>query len=673
VGPLHRATDRTTIDRTTTDRAATDRAATDRAEKRQQEVLHWYASRPGGHGTEQAWPAGAVVVVERDPLPHDADPVPRDADLVPHDADLADLGCRVVARTSLDDWRRGCADRSIPASAKYVLVVVARQGFDLRLAGDIVDFGRRTSLPTGTLPARSAGELGFMLRRMALARRTRAGKHVFVDAADASAVVGDAAEFADPGAEDVHSVSVYGHGNESHVKIGDRFVCAHSTSGFPEQDCACAQHGLRWCRLDDIRCAWIHLGSCGALIPDWRRSLPATNFVDSFASSYAATLCGSLYRMPTSRRAIVGHELDQLDEAAPDGGDRSAGTLCLGDPVLLRHGRGIPDRRAAVVSLRGELMDIEAGLARLAEDRKRLLALTRAVDDARGRVVSLRLAGGPAAHEALDACARGIDSASGWTVRAAAVLSAANERTLYGETVRAEVNRCIAGVEGLAERFERELVSFVASVPAIGARAVERAMKSGLLFGPAGSQVLCACRLCGLPVRVGTARGAADDRECFWARCDVCGHLARSSDGEWFPLITVPEPGVVGTRFFGGARLPEGAQPLGGTRLPDSAQPLGGGRPAPSARVVVDVDDGTGGLHTRSVHAIAAGDEVRVRCDTGGFGPSLRVRALVVSGFAMWFARTTVPSAELLGSPSPGREGSHMRGNAVGQPEDEDS
>lgn len=598
---------------------AADRAATGLADKRQQEVLDWYASRPAGRGTEQAWPEGAVVVMGRD--------------LLPHDADLAAIGCRVVAQTSLDDWRRGSAERSVPASAKYVLVVVARQGFDLRLAGDIVDFGRRIGLPVGTLPARSTGELAFMLRRMALARRIRSGKHVFVDAADSSSVVGDAAEFADPGAEGVHSVSVYGHGNESHVKIGDRFVCAHSASGFPAQDCECAQHGLRLCRLDDIRCAWIHLGSCGALIPDWRRSLPATNFVDSFASSYAATLCGSLHRMPTSRRAIVGHELAQLGGAAPDGSGRSAGTLCLGDPVLLRHSRGIPDRKATVVSLGDELKEIETGLACLSEDRERLLALTRTVDDARGSVVSLRLAGGPAANEALAACARGIDSASGWAVRAAAVLSVANERTLYGETVRADFTRCVARVEGLAGRFERELVSFVASVPAIGARAVERAMKTGLLFGPTGSQVLCACRLCGLPVRVGTARGAADDRECFWARCDVCGHLARSSDGERFPLIDVEEPGMVGVRFFGGTRL------------------SGGARPAPSARVVVDVDDG-GGLHTRSVHSIAAGDEVRVRCDTGGSGPSLRVRALVVSGFAMWFARATVPSAELLGSPS---------------------
>ncbi|MGW2086536.1 hypothetical protein [Streptomyces sp. NPDC001880] len=602
------------------------RAADRAGAARQQEVLHWYASRLGGPGTEQAWPAGAVVVVGHD--------------LLPHAADLADIGCRMVAQTSLDGWRRGFAARSIPTSAKYALVVAARQEFDLRLAGDILDFERRIGLPVGTLPARSNRELGFMLRRMALARRIRAGKHVFVDAADASSVVGDATEFADPGAKDVHSVSVYGHGNESHVKIGDGFVCAHSASGFPAQDCECAKHGLRLCRLDDIRCAWIHLGSCGALIPDWRRSLPATNFVDAFASSYAATLCGSLHRMPTSRRAIVGHELDQLGGAAPDGGDLSAGTLCLGDPVLLRHSRGIPDRKTAVASLGGELKDIERGLARLSEDRERLLALARTVDDARGRVVSLRLAGGPAAHEALDACARGIDIASGWTARAAAMLSVANERTLYGETVRAEFTRCVARVERLAERFERELVSFVASVPAIGARTVERAMKSGLFFGPTGSRVLCACRVCGLPVRVGTARGAADDRECFWARCDVCGHLARSSDGERFPLITVEEPEVVGTRFFGGTRLSDG------TRL------LGGARTAPSARVVVDVDDGAGGLHTRSVHSIAAGDEVRVRCDTGGSGPSLRVRALVVSGFAMWFARATVPSAALLGSPS---------------------
>ncbi|KOG15240.1 hypothetical protein ADK35_29095 [Streptomyces viridochromogenes] len=64
------------------------------------------------------------------------------------------------------------------------------------------------------------------------------------------------------------------------------------------------------------------------------------------------------------------------------------------------------------------------------------------------------------------------------------------------------------------------------------------------------------------------------------------------------------------------------------------------------------VDDGVGHLHTRSVHKIAAGDEARVHCDPSGSGPSLRVRALVVSGFATWFARATVPSAELLGSPS---------------------
>ncbi|MET9659062.1 hypothetical protein [Streptomyces sp. NPDC006510] len=114
----------------------------------------------------------------------------------------------------------------------------------------------------------------------------------------------------------------------------------------------------------------------------------------------------------------------------------------------------------------------------------------------------------------------------------------------------------------------------------------------------------------------------------------------RSSDGERFPLVTLEGPRVVGVRFFGG------------TRPSDGARLSGGAHPAPSARVVVDVDDGAGGLHTRSVHSIATGNEVRVRCDTGGSGPPLRVRALVVSGFAMWFARATVPSAELLGSPS---------------------
>ncbi|MFF2009999.1 hypothetical protein ACFVWY_13115 [Streptomyces sp. NPDC058195] len=613
--------------------------STDLARTRWRHVLDWYASRPPGRdATRRTWPQGAVIVVDRAPLPYQAD--------------LAPLGCRVAAHTSLDDWRRGSAQRSVPASAGYVLVVVARQAFDLRLAGDIVDLGRQTGLRVGALPARSSGELSFLLRRMALARQERDGRHVFVDAADAACVVGDAAEFAVPGAGNVHSVSVYGHGNESHVKVGDRFVCAHSATAFPGQDCACAANGLRLCRLDDIRCSWIHLGSCGALIPDWRRSLPATNFVDAFASSYAGTLCGSLYRMPTSRRAILTHELAQLGGAAPDGDDRSAGTLCLGDPVLLRHGPGATERRAAVVSLVGELAGIEADSARLSEDRARLLALTRTVQDARGVLLALRMAAGPSARGTLDSCARGIDRASGWAMRAAAVLSAARERALYREAVRAEFTQCAARMEALAERFERELISLLAnvpagvpasapssalanvlaSVPAIGARSVERAMKTGLLFEPAGSGTLCACRLCGLPVRVAVARSAADGRECFWARCDVCGHLARSSDGERFPLITLAGPEAVGVRFFG-------------------AWGLAGERPGPSARVVIDVDDGSRGLHTRSVHTVAAGGEVRVRCDTGGAGPSLRVRALVVSGFSMWFARATVPTAELLGAP----------------------
>ncbi|MER5741989.1 hypothetical protein ABT097_01790 [Streptomyces sp. NPDC002225] len=660
---------------------------------RRREVLDWYASRPAGtdagpdagRGAGRAWPEGAVVVVGRGPHPHGAD--------------LAALGCRMAAHVPLDAWRRGTSagtgagavERAVPSSAGYVLVTVARDAFDLRFARDVVALGHRTGLPVGTLPARSAGELGFMLRRMALARRARAGAHVFVDAADSSSVVGDAAELAAPGPEGVRTVSVYGHGNESHVKIGNRFVCAHSTSGFPGQDCACAPNGLRLCRLDDIRCGWIHLGSCGALIPDWRRSRPATNFVDAFASSYAATLCGSLYRMPTSRRAILVHELAQLGGAAPGGDDRSAGTLCLGDPVLLRHRSDTPDRKAALASLGGELGEIEAGSARLAEDRARLLALTRTVEDARGLLVALRLAVGPAGRGVPAACARGIDGARGWAVRAAAVLSAASGRTVYGEPVRAEFARCVAGMESLGERFERDLVAFLAnvpedaraevaegaraevaggagvpagppgSVPVVGARAVERAMRSGLLFGPPGPDVLCACHLCGLPVRVGAARGAADDRECHWARCDVCGDLARSPDGERFPLVTVAGPGAVGVRFFGTDPRP------------------GGARPEPAARVVVDVDDGSGGLRTRSAHVLAPGGAVRVRCDTGGAGPSLRVRALVVSGFAIWFARATVPSAELLGAPppsgSPRHEGGRgrMRGTAAGRPEGEGS
>ncbi|MEV8451677.1 hypothetical protein AB0467_06005 [Streptomyces sp. NPDC052095] len=678
---------------------------TDPLRARRREVLDWYASRTAGpdvgpdagpdtgraagQGAARVWPEGAVIVVGHGPHPHGAD--------------LAALGCRVAAHAPLDDWRRqgteagveaGAVERAVPPSAGYVLVTVAREAFDLRFAGDVVALGHRTGLPVGTLPARSAGELGFMLRRMALARRARAGAHVFVDAADSSSVVGDAAELAAPGSGGVRTVSVYGHGNESHVKVGDRFVCAHSTSGFPGQDCACAPNGLRLCRLDDIRCGWIHLGSCGALIPDWRRSRPATNFVDAFASSYAATLCGSLYRMPTSRRAILVHELAQLGGAAPGGDDRSAGTLCLGDPVLLRHRADAPDRTAAVASLGGELGRIEAGSARLAEDRARLLALTRTVEDARGVLVALRLAVGPAGRGALDACARGLDGARGWAVRAAAVLSAASGRTLYGEPARAEFARCVAGMESLGERFARDLVAFLTNVPEdaradvpaevtgdaradapggvpagppgraplVGARAVERAMRSGLLFEPQGPDVLCACRLCGLPVRVGAARGAADDRECRWARCDVCGDLARSPDGERFPLVTVAGPGAVGVRFFDAGTRPGGPRP-----------------PGPAARVVVDVDDGSGALRTRSAHVLAAGGEVRVRCDTGGAGPSLRVRALAVSGFVIWFARATVPSAELLGAPppsgSPRHEGGRdrMRGTPAGRPEGEGS
>ncbi|MFJ6015315.1 hypothetical protein [Streptomyces sp. NPDC092952] len=667
--PSHRATGHVT--------ERPRRPGTDPLRARRREVLDWYASRTAGpdagegtgQGAGRMWPEGAVIVVGKGPHPHGAD--------------LTSLGCRVAAHVPLDDWRQGtgagagAVERAVPSSAGYVLVTVARDAFDLRFAGDVVALGHRTGLPVGTLPARSAGELGFMLRRMALARRARAGAHVFVDAADSSSVVGDAAELAAPGSEGVRTVSVYGHGNESHVKIGDRFVCAHSTSGFPGQDCACAPNGLRLCRLDDIRCGWIHLGSCGALIPDWRRSRPATNFVDAFASSYAATLCGSLYRMPTSRRAILVHELAQLGGAAPGGDGRSAGTLCLGDPVLLRHRADAPGRTAAVASLGGELGRIEADSARLAEDRARLLALTRTVEDARGVLVALRLAAGPAGRGALDACARGIDGARGWAVRAAAVLSAASGRTLYGEPARAEFARCVAGMGSLGERFERDLVAFLANVPGgipasvpgdvradvalVGARAVERAMRSGLLFEPAGPEVLCSCRLCGLPVRVGAARGAADGRECHWARCDVCGDLARSPDGERFPLVTVAGPGAVGVRFFGTAPGP------------------GGARPGPAARVVVDVDDGAGGLRTRSAHVLAAGGAVRVRCDTGGAGPSLRVRALAVSGFAIWFARATVPSAELLGAPppsgSPRHEGGRdrMRGTAAGRPEGEGS
>nr|BAM98970.1 hypothetical protein [Streptosporangium amethystogenes] len=583
--------------------------------EKRRDVLRWYESRLSGPEAVGAWPEGAVVVVG--------------CGLLPHADDLAALGCRAVGETSSEGLRHGLAERWVPASAKYVLVVTAREGFGTRLAGDVVDFGRRIGLPVGTLPAGSAEELRFMLGRMALARRVREGRHVVVDAADSSSVVGDAEAFANPEAEDVHSVSVYGHGNESHVKVGDRFICSHSASRFPEEDCGCARHDLRLCRLDEIRCVWIHLGSCGALVPDWRRSTPATNFVDSFANSYAATVCGSLYRMPTSRQAIVGHELNQLDGSGPGGGDLSAGTICLGDPILLRHTSGVLDRRAIVAYLRGELRGIESGLARLSEDRDRLLALTRTVEDARDKVNSLRLVGGPGAREALDACARRIDGAAGWAARAATVLSAANERKVYGETGRAEFSRCLDRMNGFAERFEQALVPFAATVGAIGARDVERAMRSGLVLGSTRSEVLCACQLCGLPVYVGTARGVASDRKCFWARCDICGHLARSPDGVRFPLITVPAEGGVGVRFFGG----EAAEQV--------------------ARVVVDVDDGVGGLHTRSVHEMSVGEEVRVRCDARGSGPSVRVRALVVSGFAVGFARATVPSAGLLGSPSP--------------------
>ncbi|MEV7007451.1 hypothetical protein [Streptosporangium sp. NPDC051022] len=603
------------------------RSAVVQAGEKRRDVLRWYESRLSGPEAGRAWPEGAVVVVGRD--------------LLPRVDDLAALGCRVTGETSPEGLRHGPVERWVPASARYVLVVAAREEFDIRLAGGVVDLGRRIGLPVGALPAGSAGELGFMLRRMALARRVREGRHVVVDAADSSSVVGDAKAFADPGARDLHSVSVYGHGNESHVKVGDRFICSHSASRFPEQDCGCVKHDLRLCRLDEIRCVWIHLGSCGALVPDWRRSTPATNFVDSFASSYAATVCGSLYRMPTSRQAIVGHELDQLDDSGPGGDDPSAGTVCLGDPILLKHTRGVLDRRATVAYLRGELKDIETGLARLSEDRERLPALTRTVEDAREKVNALRLVGGPGAREALEACASRIDGAAGWAARAATVLSAANERKVYGEAGRAEFSRCLGRMRDFAERFERELVPFVASARAIGARDVERAMKSGLIFGSTRSEVLCACRLCGLPVYVSTARGVANGRECCWARCDVCGHLARSPDGVRFPLITVPAAGHVGVRFFG-------CEPVEPVEPAETAEPV----TRVAARVVVDVDDGVGGLHTRSVHEIAVGDEVCVRCDVSRAGPSVRVRALVVSGFAVGFARATVPSAELLGSPS---------------------
>ncbi|WP_189587907.1 hypothetical protein [Streptomyces massasporeus] len=580
---------------------------------RQRDVLRWYASLSSATATDRTWPEGAVVVLR--------------SDLLPDEDDLAPLGCRTVTEVCAEDLRRGAAERSIPASARYVLVVVAREEFDLGLARDIVAFGRRVGMPVGTLPARSRGELGFMLRRMALARRAQAGRHVVVDAADSSSVVGDAAQFTGPGAQGVHSLSVYGHGNESHVKIGGRFICSHSLSRFPEQDCACAAHDLRLCRLDEIRCVWIHLGSCGALIPDWRRSVPASNFVDAFASSYAATVCGSLYRMPTSRAAIVAHELNRLAGSAPGGDDPSAGTLCLGDPVLLGYTDAVLDRQAVVTGLQAELDAVASRSAHRSRDQERVRELTRTLHDVREQVTALRLAGGPAARGALDDGGGWIDSASGWSARAARVLSAANERQLYDETARAEVARCLAKTTDLARRFEQDLVRFVASVPAIGGRDVERAMKSGLLFGPKLPEELCACRLCGLPVYVSTARNVASDRQNFWAQCDVCGHLARSPDPVRFPLITVPAPGVVGVRFFGGRRTD------------------------PAARVVVDIDDGVGTLHTRTVHEIAAGEEARVRCDPSGSGPSLRMRALVVSGFAMWFARATVPLAQLLGPP----------------------
>nr|BAJ05897.1 hypothetical protein [Streptomyces sp. SANK 60405] len=582
---------------------------------RQRDVLRWYASLSSAAEADRAWPEGAVIVLH--------------GDLTPDEGELALLGCRTVTEVSADDVRHGTAERSIPASARYVLVVAAREEFDLRLARDIVAFGRRIGLPVGTLPARSTGELGFMLRRMALARRARPGRHVVVDAADSSSVAGDAAQFADPGAREVHSVSVYGHGNESHVKIGEKFICSHGVDRFPEQDCACAEHGLRLCRLDEIRCVWIHLGSCGALIPDWRRSVPASNFVDAFASSYAATVCGSLYRMPTSRAAIVTHELNRLAGSAPGGDDPSAGTLCLGDPVLLAHTGAVLDKQAVVTGLRAELDAVASRSARWSQDQERLRTLTRTLHDAREELTALRLAGGPASRGGPPAGVGWIDSASGWAARTARVLSAAHERQLYDETARAEVNRCLTKTEDLARRFEQDLVPFVASVPAVGARDVERAMKSGLIFGAKRPGELCTCRLCGLPVYVTTARNVASDRESFWAQCDVCGHLARSPDAVRFPLITVPAPGVVGVRFFGINRTD------------------------PTARVIVDIDDGVGTLHTRTVHEIAGGEEARVRCDPMGSGPSLRVRALVVSGFAMWFARATVPSARLLGPPPP--------------------
>lgn len=593
---------------------ATQPSAVVRVDDKQLNVLRWYESRLGAHPADRSWPEGAVVVLG--------------SDLLPDDDDLTALGCRALARISPRDLRTGAAERSsVPASARYVLVIAARKEFDLRLAQDIVDFERRIGVPVGTLPAGSAGELRFMLRRMELARRVRAGRHVVVDAADSSAVLGDAAAFEDPGAQDLHSISVYGHGNESHIKIGARFICAHSTSGFPDRDCACAEHDLRLCRLDEVRCVWIHLGSCGALIPDWRRSVPPTNFVDTFASSYAATVCGSLYRMPTSRGAIVAHELNQLGGAAPGDDDVSAGTLCLGDPILLRYTDRVVDKQRTVTRLGAELERVESELTLWTEDRERLRALTRTVEDARDKVTALRMASGSGARAALDTGASRIDGASGWAARAARTLSAANERKLYGETARAEFNRCLARMTDLADRFEQELVPLVASASVIGARDVERAMKSGLLFAATRSKELCSCRLCGLPVHVSTAGGVASGRESFWARCDVCGHLASSPDGARFPLVTVEGQGV-GVRFFG-ARIDR------------------------VARVVLDVDDGVGFLHTRTVHEIAAGDEARVRCDPSRSGPSLRVRALVVSGFAMWFARATVPSAELLGSVPP--------------------
>ncbi len=592
--------------------------------EKQRTVLEWYEHRSRGHGRDDAWPEGAVVVIE--------------GGFAPLADDLTRLRCRCVATRTQAELNAGLVDDVIPPTVAYVLIVVG-QDFSLDAASGIMRFEERLGLPVGVLPAKSPAELTFMMRRMALARRMTSGRHVVIDAADSATVIGDLSSLSDPAGGGTRSLSVYGHGNESHLKVGKTFLCSHSASRFPGpgQDCACADHGLRLCRLDEVRCAWIHLGSCGAMVPDWRRSVPAGNFVDSFASSYAATVCGSLYRMPTSRSTIIGRELEQLGyEGALTyrTAGYSAGTICLGDPVLLKHSRDVANRAETITRLRGELADVELDLARLNTDQERLAAVARAVEDAREKVNFLRLSGGPAAREVLGRCMKRVNEAAGWVTRAAARLSAAREREVYAAPGRAETRRCLGHVNLLGCEFEQELVRFAVVACESSARGIERAMKSGITLGSERSSKLCDCHLCGRPVYVVPATGVASGRDYFWAYCDVCGQLSRSPDGVRFPLISLVRPGAVGVKFY--------ATEAQGT--------IEAGAHAESSRAIVDVDDGMARVHLTRVLEVPGDGVAFAGCEAETPGPSVRVRALVVSGFSVWFARATVPSAALVGS-----------------------